>query len=55
MSFGGLGVNNFEEVADAEGVGLSSEGEAIREGIGLRTKGLGGWRKRPPERSRSGG
>lgn len=51
MSFGGLGVNKFEEVADAEGVGLSSEGEAIRKGRGLRTKGLGGWRKRPPERS----
>lgn len=42
LSFGGFGVNNFEEVVDAEVVGPSSEGETSREGRGLRTKGT--WR-----------
>lgn len=48
LSFGGLGVNNFEEVAGAEGVSPSSEAEAIRERRGLRTKGTWGLEEEAP-------
>lgn len=42
MSFGGFEDHNLEEMANAEGMGPSSEGETIRKGRGLRTKGT--WR-----------
>ena len=48
LSFGGFGVNDFEEVVDAEVVGPSCEGETIGEGRGLRTKGTWGLEEQVP-------
>lgn len=42
LSFGGFEDHNLEEMANSEGMGPSSEGETIRKGRGLRTKGT--WR-----------
>lgn len=48
-----FGVNDFEEVVDAEVVGLSSEEETNGEGRGLRTKETWGLKEQVP-REKSG-